>query len=285
MAVPHAVGSDAVLFAKVAGVLLTLATAAVLAWGGYATAQGRARGERILAAAFAPLLFLSFPYCAMHAVSGMETALAALLYALVTAVFLQPGEARWPKWLLPQCCFLLGVTRPEANLFCVVLLAIGILSSPGRARGAPIVRGAFCYLLPGAAYFAWRYAYYGLLLPLPFYVKSGRFGLTGLGPACEFLRDVGLGLTLPLLAFLGLPPRRHRAVLAAIGAMSRLLSHGRSHHGRWRPLFLPPAVRVGPVGRHGHWPVCGDLWAEAGGLAEDGHAGRRGRCRGTGFPG
>ena len=111
----------------------------------------RAAGRPILAAALAAVLFLSFPYCSAHCVSGMETALAALLYSVAAGVYLQLGERVYARRLLPLMCFLLGITRPEANLFCALLLAVSLLSVPKGQRANFIVWCFTCYVLPGTA--------------------------------------------------------------------------------------------------------------------------------------
>jgi hypothetical protein len=79
------------------------------------------------------------------------------------------------------------------------------------------------YLVPAAVYFAWRWQHYGLLLPLPFYVKvASGSGPQGLGVAADFLRS------LPLFVVL----------LAGVG-----LGHLALTRGRWRALrFGLPAA-------------------------------------------
>ncbi len=184
MAVPHAIGIDAVLFSKLVGTSLTLGTVIVIGMAVYSAAGDAPQAGRILAALLAAVLFLSFPYCPVHCVSGMETALAALLYCVAAGVYLQLRERVYARRLLPLMCFLLGITRPEANLFCALLLTVSLFSVPKGQRANFIVWCLTCYVLPGAGYFAWRCCYYGMLFPLPFYIKSGQVGFAGLGPLC-----------------------------------------------------------------------------------------------------
>ena len=65
-----------------------------------------------------------------------------------------------------------------------------------------LLRALFLYILPGLAYFLWRWSYFGVLLPLPFYVKTGGSGLPGWGMVSAFglfaLANLGLYLGLGL---------------------------------------------------------------------------------------
>jgi hypothetical protein len=62
------------------------------------------RSVRCRAALCPPLTRSSFG--AVHAVSGMETALAALLYACAAALFAAAGRSHASPWLLAPCCLL-----------------------------------------------------------------------------------------------------------------------------------------------------------------------------------
>ena len=65
-----------------------------------------------------------------------------------------------------------GLTRPEGNLFAaaVIVAAAVLTASSGGARNA-LKHTLLYYVLPGAAYFAARYAYYGHPFPVPYYLK------------------------------------------------------------------------------------------------------------------
>jgi len=65
---------------------------------------------------------------------------------------------------------LLCLIRPDGVVFAVPLLAVYLFRGEGvRSRGWKLVAG---FIVPGLAYFIWRWHYFGHLLPLPFYVKS-----------------------------------------------------------------------------------------------------------------
>jgi arabinofuranosyltransferase len=251
MAIPHAIGLDAVLVSKLLGVSLTLATVIVIWMAIYFAAQKVPKAGGILVAVFGPILFLSFPYCAVHSVSGMETALAAFLYCTSVGQFLQLHQRTHARWLLPLMCFLLGVTRPEANLFCTLLLAVALLSVPKGQRVKFALCCFTCYVLPGAGYFAWRYSYYGMLFPLPFYIKSGQVGLAGLPPSYDFLKDIALAFTLPLLAFIFYAPTRQKAVLLPLAAMFAYfltVDHITGYGDRYFYPLLPVLSVLGGLG-------------------------------------
>lgn len=199
-AVPQAVASDPVAAAKAIGVVFSLLTAAVcgaMAWTLCAEAE---RVSRALAAALAAVLFAAYPFTAVHAVSGMDTSLAALTLSLL--VFVAVRELRAPSRLVPCCALLAGLTRPELNLAAAtIVLAKLLLIEKGRRRAFLLALLLF-YVLPGAAYFAWRWAYYQSFLPLPFYVKAASLEARSLGPALSFAFEAAaaFGLLLAVAA-------------------------------------------------------------------------------------
>ena len=68
---------------------------------------------------------------------------------------------------------LMGIARPEGALLGPLFAAGALVARGGRdARG--VVAGFTAgFLLPGLAYFAWRWWYFGYPLPNPFYRKGG----------------------------------------------------------------------------------------------------------------
>ncbi len=83
MAVPHLAHADPVATAKVLGVALTLLTVGACFGIGWSLCGDVGRDERVLGAALGAALFAAYHLTAVHAVSGMETALAAFLLALL----------------------------------------------------------------------------------------------------------------------------------------------------------------------------------------------------------
>ena len=125
----------------------------------------------------------------------METALFTVLlvaHALLSARLVNGYRAR-DATLFAVASLLLGLARPEGNLFAAVSSATLLLLLPRERRVELLKRLVLWYALPGAAYFAWRWAYYGLPLPLPFYVKVGDpKSLPGLLALKEYGLQVGI---------------------------------------------------------------------------------------------
>lgn len=213
LAVPQALGLDALLVAKLLGVLATLATVAVAArWA------ARECGGAAWAAAAAALVLCAQPALAVHAVSGMETALESLL---LTATFAAgAGLLRHPARARPApvvaLALLASLTRPEGSLAAGLVLAVVTAAlPPGRRRGFALA-AALGWLLPFAAAWAARAAWYGLPWPLPFYVKVAGVGpFAGWPVVREWLVANVLVLGLPLAFVLVRPPRTLLPALAA----------------------------------------------------------------------
>ncbi len=162
--VPHALGIDAVAFAKALGVACALATA----WLAARLARELFAEGPALAGAFAGALFLGFYPTAIHAASGMETLLAAALLTALVHTHVRAGSS---GYAIGGLSLAVGLVRPELNVAAVLLLG-WTLAHAHEPRRTALARGiALSYLLPGAAYFAARAAYYGYLLPIPFHEK------------------------------------------------------------------------------------------------------------------
>lgn len=125
-----------------------------------------------------PLVLAALPPFVLYTArgSGMETALVTLLALLALAqlarVLHQPSPIG--GGVAGMLCALVVMTRPDGAL---VPLAGGLLLLWQAVR-QPQTRPALLALIGGFAllyvpYFAWRYSYYGYLLPNTFYAKTG----------------------------------------------------------------------------------------------------------------
>lgn len=202
MTLPHFVGVNVATFSKVVAVLTLCGTFLLTGLLTFDVSRSRRVEMRLFFAAFAGFILASLPISAVHAVSGMETALFALLVSLL-AWCVARGVTDGSRLLFwsPLIGLLTGLTRPEGNAVALLLLGYAYLVSPleRRKRLAWATLGG--YVLPGALYFAWRAWYYGLLLPLPFYMKVLRAGaFAGAGEVGSYLLYL-----LPSLAALLLP--------------------------------------------------------------------------------
>ncbi|MGE3934162.1 MAG: hypothetical protein AB7F67_12950 [Rhodospirillaceae bacterium] len=96
---------------------------------------------------------------------GFSPALAVAAVAAMTWLYLSGRDAG-----LYFAGFLACLLRPDMIVFAASYAVASLL----RGGFAPrlLLRLAALAVVPGLAYFAWRAAYFGHLLPLPFYVKS-----------------------------------------------------------------------------------------------------------------
>jgi arabinofuranosyltransferase len=253
MAVPQAIGLSPVLFAKVAGVTLTVGTMGVVVVLIDRNSLMLDRSARFAVAALSVLLVALFVPTAVHAVSGMETA----LYAFVVTLFLATLScfSRLPqRWAAPALAIiglLVGVTRPEGNLVVVVGLACLLCVVEPERRGRLLASAAILYVVPGLIYFVWRLAYYGHLFPLPFYVKVEAQGLlAGKSQVESFVGQLAWLLPLALLAAVRCWRALLPAVVAALSLLAFFLFPQHITGYEWRYLYpvFPFAVALAGIG-------------------------------------
>ncbi len=127
------------------------------------------------AAALATLFLGTCGVFAPWAISGMEVTLFTLLTLAAVLMHIhgrQESDSNlWPL-LEGLICALAALTRPEGvMLFGILWLDWLIVSIRSRNKGVLYLSLAFVVIyLP---YFAWRFSYYGYLLPNTFYAKVG----------------------------------------------------------------------------------------------------------------
>jgi len=124
--------------------------------------------------ALAVSLLIALPYSWMNAFDGLETIAASALYLTFIFFVLSYEESKRNSQLyaLAILAFLCGLMRPELLLLCSSSLLLMLIYNPGY-RWRIIKSVLLLSFLPGLAYMAWRYHEFGLLFPLPFYVKIG----------------------------------------------------------------------------------------------------------------
>jgi arabinofuranosyltransferase len=243
LVIPHLLRLDAVLVAKLLGVIATLALVALTAAWTARLARTHApdAGQGVApwtAGAIAALALACLPATAVHAVSGMETALFAFLLLGLVALCgdVAARNTRRLKWLGP-CALLLGLTRPEGNLAALLALGVTLHLMPRTSRPRLLRWLVGAYILPGIVYFVWRWNYYGATLPLPFYLKlAGQHGLPGLARVAGFAGTLALHLgALVTLALIRPPRQLWPALAAATGLMLFFLfpAHIMGYHARY----------------------------------------------------
>lgn len=229
--IPHLLGLDAVAFVKLAGVLLACVTALCTFRLAKVLAHAAGRPTAFLEGAVAASMLLVLPETAVHAVSGMET---SLCMALLTAFLLsiveyvrqesgQGSEVRRFPCLPALLALLLVLTRPEMHLAAVSAFVVAYVVLPsGRARRRLCLTAVLLYAIPFLLYFSWRALYYGLLFPLPFYVKGLNVGpLAGWRSVAHFaVRWVCLPASFPIALSVLLHGRQLRMLWVPVLALA-----------------------------------------------------------------
>jgi arabinofuranosyltransferase len=228
LVLPHLAHVDAIFVAKALGVAATFATLIVAAgWARDEVLAGAPPGETrgdggAWAFAGTALGLAAIPATAIHAVSGMETALFTWLLTSMFAAAARRvrGDARATGHLV-VFALLAGLTRPEGNFAATIVLGTCVALVPAAERRSLVVKGALGWVLPIAAYELARYGYYGLPFPLPFYVKLGAPGrLPGWPDVLEWLQGPPLRFGILLLPALTRPPRSVWPALVAAAALT-----------------------------------------------------------------
>lgn len=154
-------------------------------------------------------IYLIDPTTAALSTNGLETQFFVLLLAIGYVVGLAFIEA--PTWAnacwLSLAVFLSVLGRPEGvvygtAMYAVLGIYVGVLLWRKDPSAVTIARrflwsASFLALL-GAGYAAWKYSYFGYLLPNSFYVKSNQVSLAGLDPVKQYIKHI-VTLFVPLL--------------------------------------------------------------------------------------
>jgi arabinofuranosyltransferase len=247
LALGHGLGLDTLVVARLLAGAAYLGTVAVLLRLGTALLEDHPLWVQFLPAALYAAMACHWRYV----LGGMETSLFAFLVTLACH-----------QWVTRASAFRLGsvfalavLTRPEAVLYvglgAALLLVGGDPAQPRRER----VRHCFATLGWFAAlylpYFLARWAYYGYLLPNPFYAKVGGGSAELWARGWRLLGEAGrLGsLELPaVLALLAcaLAARQRRSVwflaLAAVVTACYFVAVGGDFLWFFGPRFLLPVV-------------------------------------------
>jgi hypothetical protein len=120
------------------------------------------------------LALLSLPVAAIGGALAGYFGFSAMLYSALALLVLHislEGSAR-ATVAIPMLALALGLFRPDGVLLGVVFALIGFFEARRAGFTRTYARSALVAVLLGALYFAWRYLYFGLLLPLPLYVKD-----------------------------------------------------------------------------------------------------------------
>ena len=194
----------------------------------------------------APLLVASSPPLAVWTTGGLETPLYACLVLWAVGLGMQGVDARvFPRgaaWLVGAA----ALTRPDGVGVAIALAALLAL----LLRGRPGFSGAFArwgaaFLIVFLPFMAWRWFYYGDLLPNTFYAKVGSDTAQlerGLRYVRGFFDSGGYWLLIPLIGLVWLV-RDRKAVLLA-GMTAALICYPVLVGGDAAPMFrfMVPAL-------------------------------------------
>ncbi len=181
MAAVSALGFDQVMGAKwISLAMLLMAALAVCAGTWWA---GRGRPGWWLAAALGGSLFAAHGDLLLHMVSGMETAAAVFLTTVIAVLVtvldrqltLASGKSAATLFCLTSVVCLSALNRPE-SLLTSGLAACCLLWRHHRQWRVLWWWGLLPFAVAVCTYMAWRLARYGLVMPLPFYIKVGASG-------------------------------------------------------------------------------------------------------------
>jgi arabinofuranosyltransferase len=165
-------GFDLPLFAQVAGVLAGVATIVYT----YQFARRLFDCGSILALIPCFFLAVSGPFAAW-ASSGMETSLFCL--AVVAGCYY--GASYWrfrtrrSLYFCSTALLVATLARPEGLMIFGIVLALSLAVAVGESKNLhrDFVLPALLYVVPFLIYFAWRWHYFGFLLPNTYYAKTG----------------------------------------------------------------------------------------------------------------
>jgi hypothetical protein len=196
---------------------------------GLAALWGTARLSRQLAPArgpryrlFSPLLLALCGAFAFWCVAGLETAAFTALLVWSVTLWL---DARSGRSYVPAALAFAAVAleRPEGVLFfgsAALIEACDRLRVSTRGRAA--CHGLLVFTCIFGAYFAWRWSYYGQLLPNSFYAKVV-FGPDRVARGLNYVWSFASLFPVFLLSPLTLLPRRDRARRFEQASASRLM--------------------------------------------------------------
>ena len=151
-----------------------------------------------------------------HVAALFGTTYFALFAALSWYYALRLTAGRGSGIAFAVSALAMGLTRPEGVLLAAMMLAAVVFATGWpRARGA-VVRFVMIFGIIGAAYFAWRWSYFGYPLPNPFYIKGGgTLHVNGLVTAIKSTIFLSLPF-LPIYAAALLSPQSRRAAFVSI---------------------------------------------------------------------
>jgi len=172
------------------------------------------------------------------ALSGLETVPHAMLLAFGTLAYLRElrAESRHSLWWFVAAALMRISSMLSLVFVCAFEVALRVVDRQLSARA--LLRWAGAPLLSFGVYFAWRFRYYGLLLPTTYYAKNMVAAADpdrGASYLWDALRDLGGLAIVPIatLALAGSFERRRVFLLCAAASEAACVMHV---GGDWMPF-------------------------------------------------
>lgn len=170
-------------------------------------------------------LYAAAPMLYTHALGGLETMLfsgCAMASLVALAACLDANHTGRAEVVLFATLLLTALARPEGVVVAAVA-SLALLASRCAAGVQPLrataLRWGVVLVLPGLAYFVWRWSYYGQFLPNTYYAKGQRRVYEE--PFWLFASFVSDYLALPVLAVAAILAAGRRDAIRKLGSMGR----------------------------------------------------------------
>ncbi len=129
------------------------------------------RADRILLSLIMSLFF-GFLLLVSPIAAASYAGFSVAFYVSVIAIVFCLQERKKQLYLIPYLGLILGLIRPDGLIIGVTATLLVIIDAWRKKCLKRYVLHSFVVFVLGCIYFYWRYRYFGLLLPLPLYVKS-----------------------------------------------------------------------------------------------------------------
>lgn len=229
----------------------------------WAARFGRAlEGKWGVGALAGALLVGANPAFALWSTGGLETALFTFLVVAGLERGLAPGVGSRGRAAAPLLLAAAALTRPDGPLVFALWFAVRAFDTwrggPAAAEGGrrELARDLGLFVAPLIPYAAWKFWYYGDLLPNTYYAKAGistDYLGRGVDYALDWFRSYGLFGVAPALALLGAfvsgvrgVPLRLLAIWCGVAAYIVLIGGDvLLLHRFWLPLLPIGALLIG----------------------------------------
>ncbi|MGO9570237.1 MAG: hypothetical protein ACLP5H_22130 [Desulfomonilaceae bacterium] len=166
------------------------------------------RHRSVFAATSAGLLVGTSAPLVLWTVGGLETTLFALLVTIGVILEILWLQGRVSAgWCISKglVFFLAALSRPDAGIFVAVVVACDFVYSWGRKSWSGLIAFLASFCCPVLIYLAWKFHFYGQIVPLPVYTKVPAHNLlyTFMTGGAKFLSFLAIDLnTVFVLGFL-----------------------------------------------------------------------------------